>query len=178
MYRESKDKLLKEIDVGDKLVAIGAYCLMPNHFHLVIKETNEVGIVKFMSKLLTAYSTYFNKKYERKGALFSSEFKSSFIDTDEYLKYMFAYTHLNPVKLVDSDWKDKEINIEGTEQFLRNYTFSSYIDYIGEGREEKIILSPEVFPEYFENPKQWVSYMREWLTFEPTVSLPSPPLGN
>src|SRR3989344_9520644 len=56
------------------LVEIGAYCLMPNHFHLLLKELEEGGISLFMQKVLTGYTMYFNKKYDRKGALFANSF--------------------------------------------------------------------------------------------------------
>ena len=111
MYRETSKLPFKNIDTGQKLVAIGAYCLMPNHFHLLIKEITEGGVVKFMSKLLTAYSTYFNKKHERIGALFGSEFKSSHLDSNEYLKYIFSYIHLNPLKTLSVNWRNENPNI-------------------------------------------------------------------
>jgi len=61
---------LYKIDVGDRLVSIGAYCLMPNHFHLLLKEIRPGGVSAFVMKICTAYSMYFNKKYERSGSLF------------------------------------------------------------------------------------------------------------
>src|SRR3989338_5254383 len=61
---------------GDSLVDIGAYCLMSNHFHLLLHEKEEGGISIFMQKLITAYTMYFNKKYERTGALFAGRFKA------------------------------------------------------------------------------------------------------
>src|SRR3989344_979129 len=94
-----------EIDKTDILVHIGAFCLMPNHFHVLITQMEENGISKFMQKLSTAYSMYFNKKYKRTGCLFEGKFKSQHVDTDEYLKYLFSYIHLNPVKLIQEDWK-------------------------------------------------------------------------
>src|SRR3970282_2610066 len=54
-------------DRGEPITAIGAYCLMPNHFHILVRETSENGITKFISKILTSYSMYFNKKYNRSG---------------------------------------------------------------------------------------------------------------
>ena len=58
------------IERGDSLVEIGAYCLMPNHFHLLLREKKQGGISLFMQKIITAYTMYFNKKYERTGSLF------------------------------------------------------------------------------------------------------------
>ena len=123
IYKEIRNKKLADVQVGHKLLAIGAHCLMMNHFHLLVKETKEGGIVKFMVKLLTAYSKYFNKKYERTGSLFESEFKSKHLSTDEYLKYMFAYIHLNPVKILNPNWKKKLMDRTAVEIFLNDYTF-------------------------------------------------------
>ncbi|MBX4189248.1 transposase [Candidatus Parcubacteria bacterium] len=164
-YRILKDKPLSDIDMGEKLVAIGAYCLMSNHFHLLIRETVEGGIVKFMSKLLTAHSSYFNKKYGRTGALFGSEFKSSHLNSDEYLKYMFAYIHLNPLKILDSNWKSKAINPVIASQFLDRYNFSSQADYKEKWREEMLILNRAAFPEYFANKGDFEAFLYDWLDY-------------
>jgi len=163
VYRETKSKSLRDLSDGKKLVALGAYCLMSNHFHLLVREIQDGGTVKFMSKLLTAYSSYFNKKYQRVGALFSSQFKASHLDNDEYLKYIFAYIHLNPVKLIDPLWKEKGTNTEEAKRFLKNYSFSSYADYVSEKREEAVILDRSYFPEYFNTSEEWASNIHEWL---------------
>jgi len=94
-------KFLRDIinlERKETLVDIGTYCLMPNHFHLLIKEKRAGGISEFMKKISTGYSMYFNKRYERTGRLFEGTFKSVHADSDEYLKYLFAYIHLNPIK--------------------------------------------------------------------------------
>ena len=82
---------LDKIERGETLVDIGLYCLMPNHFHLLVKEKKENGISMFMEKLSTSYSMYFNKKNERTGRIFENTFKATHVDNDEYLKYLFAY---------------------------------------------------------------------------------------
>jgi putative transposase len=111
IYRNNES--IYEYDRGDLLVAIGAYCLMPNHFHILVTPLVENGISKFMNKLCTSYSMYFNKKYNRTGALFQGKFKAEHADRDEYLKYLYAYIHLNPVKLIDSTWKEEGIKDAG-----------------------------------------------------------------
>ena len=92
---------LLDLPRKETLVDIGAYCLMPNHFHLLIRETAEGNISRFMLKLQTGYPMYFNKKYQRTGALFEGKFKAKHITNDNHLKYLFAYLHLNPVKITD-----------------------------------------------------------------------------
>ena len=173
VYKDIKDLNLINIGTGDKLVAIGAYCLMPNHFHILVKEIVEGGISKFMGKLLTAYSSYFNKKYDRNGSLFSSEFKSSHADQDEYLKYLFAYIHLNPVKIVDQNWRDRALlDKELIKTFLGRYYFSSFLDYSGFNREEGLILNKIEFPQYFINKGDFLDEIYGWLSTAPNQALP------
>jgi len=163
---------LEEIDRGETLVDIGAYCLMPNHFHLLVREKIENGISIFMEKLATAYSMYFNKKNERTGKLFEGVFRATHADTDKYLKYLFSYIHLNPVKLINPNWKEKGIiDIQKSKQFLEKYEFSSYNDYINLNREEKIILNKSVFPGYFEDFKEFKSFIDEFIQGLPLESL-------
>ncbi|MEI7513021.1 MAG: hypothetical protein WCJ74_00165 [bacterium] len=163
----------KDIERGDGLVAIGAWCLMPNHFHLLLKETLEIrpqngfsGISIFMHKLSTAYTSYFNKKYFRTGSLFEGRFKAKHLDTDEYLKYQYTYIHLNPIGIIDKGWKKKEItNKEKAKKFLKEYKYSSYKDYTGEEREEGVILNKEEFPEYFSTSTDFEEMIEEWINF-------------
>ena len=157
---------LLDIKRKDQLVDIGAYCLMPNHFHLLIHEKTESGISKFMQKILTAYTMYFNKKNERAGTLFSSSFKANHVDKDEYLKYLFSYIHLNPIKLMEPKWKETGIsNKKGAEAFLNSYSYSSFPDYTNQERKQKNILNKEAFPKYFENIKEFKDFMGAWLSF-------------
>ena len=119
-----------------------------------------------MGKLLTAYSMYFNKKYMRTGALFESTFRARHVDNDNYLKYLFAYIHLNPVKLIDSEWKTNGIkNKKAAEDFLKNYKYSSYDDYRGVEREEAIILTRGIFPEYFEGSQSFNAFIKDWVEY-------------
>lgn len=158
---------LEEIDKGETLVDIGAYCLMPNHFHLLIKEKMENGISVFMEKLATAYSMYFNKKNERVGKLFEGVFRATHANTDKYLKYLFSYIHLNPIKLIYPNWKEKGIiDVQKSKQFLEKYEFSSYREYVGLDRKEKLILNKDVFPKYFEDFKEFEFFMNEFFQGE------------
>lgn len=167
VYKSIQALPLDEIVVGEKLVAIGAYCLMTNHFHLLLKETKDGGIVKFMSKLLTSYSMYFNKKYKRAGSLFGSEFKSEHLDSDVYLKYIFSYIHLNPIGIIDSGWKNKKIkDKDKAKKFLNSYLYSSLLDYLGIKRGEQQILNQEYFPKYFESSLDFNDMVNEWINFE------------
>ena len=154
-------------DRRESIVDIGAYCLMPNHFHLLVRERIEGGISTFMRKLSIAHSMYFNKKHGRTGALFESRFKSQHVDNDEYLKYLFSYIHLNPVKLIDKNWKENGVSDkEKAKNFLKNdHKYSSYIDYLNIDREEKKILSTDAFPQYF-TEVDFEEYIDSWLNYK------------
>ncbi len=148
---------------GPQLVDFGAYCLMPNHFHLLVKEKVENGVSHFMKKLSTAYSMYFNLKNRRTGKLFEGVFKAKHIDDDEYLKYLHTYIHLNPIKLVEPKWK--ETGVKDKKQaaiHLKKFRFSSYLDFIGQSREEKRILNRKEFPKYFTKPIDFAMLIDEF----------------
>jgi putative transposase len=150
----------------ETLVDIGAFCLMPNHFHLLLKEKTKTGITIFLHRLATSYSTYFNKKYKRNGSVFQGKFKSEHIKNNRYLKYLFSYIHLNPIKLVQRDWKEKGINnLNKTKQYLNKYKYSSYFDYKNGKRNESKILNSLVFPNYFPTKEKFEEEIFEWLIY-------------
>ncbi len=155
------------IERGNTLTDIGAYCLMPNHFHLLVKGSEDGNISLFLQRLLTAYSMYFNKKYNRTGSLFQGKSKSKHINNNEYLKYIFSYIHLNPVKLIQNDWKENSIrDTKSALEYLDTYTQSSYLDFTEEKRKESLILNTSVFPEYFPNSATFKKEILEWITYE------------
>ena len=92
----------------DKTVQIIAYCIMPTHFHLILKQLTEHGISIYISKILNSYTRYFNTAHKRKGPLWESEFSNVLIGSDEQLLHLTRYLHLNAVTagLVDrpGDW--------------------------------------------------------------------------
>jgi len=150
-----------------QIVSIGSFCIMPNHFHLLITQINDGGISKFMQKLTTAYVMYYNKKYKRTGGLFEGKFKSQYLDNDRYLKYIFSYIHLNPIKLIQKDWKEVGIkNKKDTLMHLQNYKYSSYLDYLGIKRIQNTILNPETFPKYFPNKTSFQREILDWLDYK------------
>jgi putative transposase len=151
---------------GAPLVSIGAYCLMPNHFHLLLTPCVEGGITMFMQKLGTGYSMYFNKRYNRTGTLFEGPFKAKWVDDDVYLKYLYAYIHLNPLKLWNREAVVEEASAEETLAFLRSYTYSSLPDYLEESRQEHVIINPNPFPEYFKTVADQVEELKDWLTYQ------------
>jgi putative transposase len=116
------------VQYGERIVDVIAYAQMPNHFHIVMGERSPGGISKFMSKLLTSYSMYFNKKYERSGPLMCRPFRSSHIANDDYFRWVLSYVHLNHLPVPTAR------------------LFSSYPDYYEGERKETAILSREASP--------------------------------
>ena len=152
----------KNFDRDETIVDIGAFCLMPNHFHILVKEKVEGGISTYMRKLLTGYSMYFNRKNSRKGKLFDGAFKSSYATDDRYLKYLYSYIHFNPSKLIDSEWKQ---NITRDSEKLLDYCFSYSYSSIGEYRSGNYrITQPDAFPSYFLSASEHKSELSDWLT--------------
>ncbi len=154
------------VEREDTFVDMGAYCLMPNHFHLLLYEKKKRGVTTFMSKLSTAYAVYFNRKYKRTGCLFEGRFKAIHIKEDGYLEYLFSYIHLNPIKLIQTDWKVVGIkDLKKARAYLEEYSYSSYLDYLGGVREEGSIIKRENFPEYFSGAQDFKKLTDEWLNY-------------
>ena len=133
------------VERGEPLVEIGAYSLMPNHSHLILKEIRENGISRFMQKIFTGYTMYFNIKNERTGALFAGTYKSVRITDDRYLKQVVPYVHLNPVELIEPRWKSGAGNIRLIKKWLTQYPYSSLPDFLDDGRIEKKLLGESIF---------------------------------
>jgi len=81
-----------------KTIQLIAFCLMPNHFHFLLKQTSSKAMHEFIQSLLTRYTMYFNKKYKRVGALFQGRYKAIMIDKNEYLLHLSRYIHRNPLE--------------------------------------------------------------------------------
>ena len=151
-------------DRGQPIVSIGAWCLMTNHFHLMIRQEVDGGITKFMRKLGTGYSMYFNIRYERKGALFGGLFKSKLIGTDDnYMRHLFGYIHINPLEIAFPKWED-QINKPSVDmkKFIESYRYSSYPDYVGVDRVEKSLLNTGNFPSYFQNTQSFRDFVENY----------------
>jgi putative transposase len=181
LWKKRKERKNKKAEQGPTLpslkrgllVEIFAFCLIPNHIHLLLKQVKDKGITKFMRKLGTGYAVYFNKKYQRNGHLFQGRFRGVHIKNDEQLQTVFVYIHTNPVSLIVPEWKDKGIDkIEEVIKFLENYKWSSYQDYIGKKNFPSVIQKnfllrviggPESCKEFVEG---WLKHKKELKDFE------------
>ncbi len=149
------------------LVKVAAYCLMPNHFHILLCEQENNGISKFMQKVGTGYTMYFNRRWERNGVLFQGKFKATHVNDDRYLAYLISYIHLNPIKLIEPRWKEGGIqNKKRAEDYLEHYKYSSYLDYRGKKRPENKIINQNVLPKYFSLGHNFKEYVTEWLNYQ------------
>ncbi len=174
--KKAEQDFLKEVnrgptsvDLRDKLVEILAFCIMPNHFHLLLRQIKDRGIIRFMIKLNTGYGGYFNRKYGRQGPLLLRRFTAVHIKTDEQLKTVFVYIHANPISFTEPKWKEFGINNPNRViKFLEEeYRWSSYFDYLGKKNfpsltERKFLLKimgdEQGCRDFIEN---WVKYKGE-----------------
>ncbi len=109
---------------------------------------------------------YYNKKYKRTGGLFEGKFKSEYVGNDRYLKYLFSYIHLNLIKLIQKDWKEKGIKNETKVlEHMNKYQYSSYLDFLGIDRVQNKILNIADFPDYFPDKKSFTAEIFDWLTY-------------
>lgn len=129
------------------LVEIIAYCLMPNHFHFMLKQVKENGISKYMSNFTNSYTRYLNVKNKRNGPLFEGKFKAIRVETDEQLLHLSRYIHLNPYSsYVIKNLKD-----------LEKYPYSSFLEYLGKSQTN--FCSKEIILGQFKNLKSYKKFV-------------------
>jgi putative transposase len=165
-------KKIKNLEVGlpeikresrKILVEILAYCLMDNHFHMIVRQKSVNGITGFMRKLGTGYTNYFNKKYERTGALFQGKFKSICIKNNSHLMYLPIYIHLNPLDLKFPEWRNKKINdYKKAIEFLDSYRWSSYMDYTSQ-KNFPSLIKKDFLLNRLGNEKKYKKEIINWL---------------
>lgn len=145
-------------------IVLLTYCLMPNHFHLLLKQKPANGIEKFMRSLGTKYVQYFNKRYQRVGPLFQDTYKAVLIKTDEQLLHLSRYIHLNPT--FDSNRKNHPL------QKILFESYSSYFDYLGKRKTKWV--HPEETLSFFKNAQR--TNPRDLLSYQSFVEdYPQPP---
>ena len=163
---------LAEVKRGKPLVDIISHSLMPNRFHLLIRERGVGSVSKFMAKLSTGYTMHFNQKYQRRGPLFAGPFQFFTIRSEAELKYLFAYIHLKPLKHgVNRRKHPRFLGDDLIKASLRRYEYSSYLDYMGKDRLRKIILEPTIFEKYFKSPADFERNIFDWLRLDKTRDL-------
>ncbi|OGY21086.1 MAG: hypothetical protein A3A65_03260 [Candidatus Chisholmbacteria bacterium RIFCSPLOWO2_01_FULL_49_14] len=135
-----------------KEIELCAYCLMPNHFHLLMKQKTKLGMPKFLQKLSTTYAMYFNRRYKRVGYLFQGNYKAALILEDAHLLHLSRYIHLNPTKL--------------TGPSPVSYPYSSYSYYLG--KKKAPWVKPHFILTYFDNSRNHPN-LNKYLSYQEFV---------
>lgn len=134
-------------------IVLISYCLMPNHFHLLLWQSESDRMTKFMQALGTSYSMYFNHRYKRVGTLFQGTYKAAYIDRDEYLLHLSRYIHRNPIGLTGFNPVS-----------LIEYPYSSYAYYLN--RKKAQWINPKPILEFFTNNKTETLAQNRLLNYE------------
>lgn len=149
---------------GVDIVAIHGWCLMKNHYHILVEELVEGGLTKFLRKLNVGYANYFNEKYDREGSLFQGRTKRVRIDNDAHFLHILNYIHLNPLDFIAGAREWRERRIESTADAvnqLETYRWSSYHDYCGK-KKFPSILTTKLFSDSPANfKKETLAYLRD-----------------
>ena len=137
--------------VKERTVELVAFCIMPNHFHLIIKEIEDLGISAYMQRVLNAYSKYYNTKYQKSGHVFQGPYRVVHIVDDRQLLHLSAYVHRNVREI--SRWYNKE----------DQYQWSSYQDFVNENRWGNL-LSPAIILDQFKTQDKYRDFISTSLT--------------
>ncbi len=141
-----------ESDVLKKLTTnryteLTSFSIMPNHFHLIIKELGEGGIARYMQRVLNSYTKYYNTKYQKSGHLFQGPYKAVHVENNNQLLHLSAYIHRNPREI--AGWLNKE----------DKYEWSTYQDFIGKNRFSGLVVF-DIIGGQFENQKDYHDFVR------------------
>ena len=151
--------------ISSREVTLHAFCLMPNHFHLILSGQSPESIPRFLHRIQTGYGMYFNTRYHMSGHVFQGAFRSVHIENNEQLLYLSAYIHKNPLKLLQKK-KNKD---------LREYPWSSYRDFVQESRWGQLLI-PDLIRDQFLSPQEYEEFIKtspakELLEAEPLTIL-------
>lgn len=149
---------------GEKLVDVLCYAIMPNHYHLLLKERLEKGISNFIHKCNISVAKYINIKNNRSGPIFESLFKSKHVGTNNYLLHLSLYIHLNPLDfLIGKQWREHKIrDWNQTKNKLISYPYSSLKNFLDINHEDKIISGKEIIMDQFKNTNEYKLFLRDW----------------
>lgn len=155
-----RDYMTKKDEERKPLVRIMADCLKQNHYHLLLQEIQKNGISRFMQKLGTGYTKYFNKKYERVGPLFQGGFKAVGIKKDDQFRYIVAYINaINPGQELEPELKSAAQDPEEILRFIEEYPWSTHREYLH--KRESIIVDKGIAGELFSTPRQYQQFISD-----------------
>ena len=141
------DKETEQEIIKSRFIELASFCLMPNHFHFIIKEVEENGIARYMQRVLNSYTKYYNTRYNKSGHLFQGPYKATHVGSNEQLLHLSSYVHRNPREL--KEWFNKE----------SNYQWSSYQDFVNKNRFEQLLVF-DIISEQFKSKKEYNKFVK------------------
>ncbi|HAL50409.1 MAG: hypothetical protein UU40_C0003G0035 [Candidatus Uhrbacteria bacterium GW2011_GWD2_41_121] len=154
---------LKRFNKSKQLVDIVCYCLMDNHFHLLLRQKIDGGISKFMQKIGISSTVRYNDISRRTGCIFEGPYKVKEIDNDGYLLHISRYIHLNPLKYLFPDWKVKGVdNVQEAIKYLQNYQWSSYPRLFSKCN--NVCNSQSIYDE-FDCSEEYDKFLIDWIKY-------------
>lgn len=149
---------------GKRLTDIISYSIMPDHYHLLLREKSEGGITDFIRRCNTSIAKYINTKFNRTGPLFEGNFKSKHVGSNEYLLHLSVYIHLNPLDfLSNKDWRFNKIkNWQSEKEKLLNYPLTSLMAFLKKDHLNQIISGEKIITGQFKNCEEYEEYLRDW----------------
>lgn len=142
------------------LIELNAFCLMPNHYHLLVyQKEDSKALTKLMTSVITAYTMYFNGKYERRGPLFETRYKASPVHNDWYLLHISRYIHLNP----------KQFKV---------WPYSSYSLYLTESGNYADIVAPQPIINLFKDKQEYSEFVNDFATMQSELEYLKHSLAN
>lgn len=151
-----------------KLVDIGVWCLMPNHYHLFSNPIKDNGLTLFHKKFGIGFANFFNIKYKRSGALFQGRYKKVLVDNDTQALQLICYIHSNPLDLWKTNWKEKgltNLEIQNALEFLENdYRWSSHLDWWGI-KNFPSLIDDQFMKRFFRDSKEYREFFTDWLKY-------------
>ena len=152
----------------EKLVDIGVWSLMPNHYHLFSSPIKDNGLSAFHRKFGVGFANFFNTKYKRSGALFQGRYKKVPVTNDTQALQLICYIHSNPLDLWKPNWKEKGLTnseIQNALKFLENnYRWSSHLDWWGI-KNFPSLVDAGFISRFFNNPKEYREFFVNWLRY-------------
>ena len=153
----------RETKTRKLLVTLHCFCLMPNHYHLLLSPLIEKGMSLFMKKLNGGYVKYFNEKHDRTGTLFERKYKSILVENESHFTHLPYYIHLNALDLVAPEWRERTLrNPKKALDFLNDYRWSSHLDYTGQKNFPSVTQRDFLF-EVFNGEKGYTKSIESWL---------------
>lgn len=153
---EERNNFLKTLENSTKVVDIMSYCLIPNHFHLVLKQKEDNGVRSFVANFTNSYSKYFNFRHKRIGPLFQGIFKAVRVETDEQLLHLSRYVHLNPV----TSYLVKPEKIE-------EYQWSSFNEYLNKAK--KNICDTSFILSNFKSREKYKEFVYDQISYQKDI---------